>query len=622
MTTNDERAPRDGRGGLPDAEFAPPELRERIARAQDDEPEPSRPDRRSGGQRRVAWAGARARNALRRPVRLGVVAGVVFAAALLTLILVPRQAQQAFARLAPRPDEWRDTAAVLAEVERRAAEHEAARRTFLAARAAATTPVPAPAPPPFVPSPEQIARRDSLTAALGALQRGLARVERSPLPASYRALGELPELAAEPRVVALLDSLAAVEREREEFAALGGVDPVYVALTTRLNAIGRAIQEVAAARAAAATAGLEELRPPPPPPTPAVVARPDVDTLGPLNRVVAAEQALLAARQRLEGDRSLNEALAARARSAQQAANFVAPPGAILAAAIVLALVAGYTAALVAELRDPLVADAAEVERETGRRALAVVRPSEPMPERTRRRADERTPDLIDPSDDAYHLLYLHISPTGAALPVVTVTGLEPAVVAAVAANLAAAAAQDARTPLLVDADLEAGLVAGALRVRPAPGVNELLRGEAAWSEVVASAMFGRERTVDVVPAGMPTLEGRRPEPDDAFRRDLLRVSRRYDLTVVAAPLEHAARGARSVLPAPDVVLCVRAAVTRLRDVRIAVDSLQGAGLRVQGVVIWDDALPSLTPMSAAEWRARVRVETARRDAAREAAVT
>ena len=593
----------------PISDFAPPALREQHAGAPDETP-PARPERRGRGQRRVAWASGRARNVLRHPTRLGIVAGIVFTVALITLLLVPQQAQRAFARLAPRPDEWRDTVAILTTLERARAEHAVSRQAFLAAREAATAPPPAPPAPVVVLTPEQLRRRDSLVAAGDALQRGLARVERSPLPASYRALGELPELAGQPRVAALLDSLSAVEREREEFAALGGVDPVYVALTTRLNAIGRAIQDVATQQVAAAAAEVEALRPAAPPP-PRIVERPQVDTLGPLQRVVTAEETVRQAEERLDDARRVNAALAARATEARRAVDFVAPPLAVFTAAAVLALVAGYLVVLVGELRTPRVSDELEIERETGRRVLAVVRPGEPTPERGRRRADERSPDVLEPAADAYRLLYLHISPTGASLPMITVTGDEPEVVATVAANLAAAAAEDARSTLLLDADLATGLVASALQVRPAPGVSELLRGETGWADVVTSAMFGRERVVDVVPAGRPIARAREPVPDDAFRRDLLRLARRYDLTVVAAPVVHAARGAHSVLPAPDVVLCVRAAATRLHDLRTAVDALQRAGLRLQGIVLWDDDLPAIEPYAPAEWRARARVGTA-----------
>jgi hypothetical protein len=111
---------------------------------------------------------------------------------------------------------------------------------------------------------------------------------------------------------------------------------------------------------------------------------------------------------------------------------------------------------------------------------------------------------------------------------------------------------------------------------------------------VCSSDLFGRERVVDIVPAGRALPHGRQPEPDDAFRLELHRLARRYDLTVMTAPLAHACRGATSILPAPDVILCARAAATPVRHLRSAVAALQGAGLRVQGVVLWDEALPEI----------------------------
>lgn len=560
-------------------------------------------DRRGRGARRVAWAGARARNALRRHAQLGVVAAVVFAATLITLILVPQQAQRAFAALQPRPEEWQDTTRILQQVDRARDELTAARGVLASARAAATAPPPAPLRPVATLTAEQIRFRDSLEAEAEQLRRGLQRLERAPLPATYRALGELPEVAVVPRTRLLLDSLAAVEREREEFAALGGVDPIVVALATRATAIGREIQAIAEGRLAGTLRELEALAAPPPPPPAA--PRPEVDTLGPLTRVVDAEARLAATEEALTAAREANERLAARAERAREGANFIAPPLAVLAAAAILALAVGYAAALLAELRRPRVADGEEIERETRVRTLAVVRAGGSTPERARRRADVRTPDLLDPLAEPYRMLNLQLSPTGAALPIVTVTGDEPAIVATVAANLAASTAEDARSVLLIDADLATGAIASIVRSRPVPGISELLRGEAGWSDTLSSALFGRERTVDVIPAGTPVPRLREPVPSDAFRMDLHRLARRYDLTVLATSLAHACRGSQSILPAPDVVLCVQSNATSLVDLRGSVAALHGAGLRVQGVVLWDMPVPTVRPFSVEEWEER-----------------
>ena len=87
-------------------------------------------------------------------------------------------------------------------------------------------------------------QRDSLDARVGAIQQALTRAEQAPLPSSYKALAELPELRGDPRVHSLVDSLSEIEREREGFGAVGGVDPIFVALTSRANEIGRAIQSI------------------------------------------------------------------------------------------------------------------------------------------------------------------------------------------------------------------------------------------------------------------------------------------------------------------------------------------------------------------------------------------
>ena len=94
--------------------------------------------------------------------------------------------------------------------------------------------------------------RDSLAAQVAQLGRLLARAENAPLLGSYRALAEAPAMRGDASVNQLLDSLVEIERERESYNAVGGVDPVFVALTARANELGRAIEAVAIARRAGA----------------------------------------------------------------------------------------------------------------------------------------------------------------------------------------------------------------------------------------------------------------------------------------------------------------------------------------------------------------------------------
>ena len=110
-------------------------------------------------------------------------------------------------------------------------------------------------------TPGQASRRDSLAARIALYDALLARAQEAPLPETYRAIGESPLVRREPRVGQLLDSLAAIEREREAIGGAVGVDPVFVELTTRANAIGRQIAAIADARRGDAQRELTAIQP-------------------------------------------------------------------------------------------------------------------------------------------------------------------------------------------------------------------------------------------------------------------------------------------------------------------------------------------------------------------------
>ena len=227
---------------------------------------------------RAAWVAARTRNTLRHPVRLAAICGTVFTAALVLLVLAPRDARRASRQIEPLSTHWRDTISLLRTVDTATRKLAAAESTLSARRVLTSRPAYVP-PSDTLPAAAR-AKRDSLTVASGELARLLERVENSPLPQSYRVLGESRPLSNDPRVRAMLDSLADVEREREDFGAGGGVDPIFVALTARATAIGRSIQAIAETRQSSIRDSLALLRP-------QVITAPvvlAVDTLGPLQR--------------------------------------------------------------------------------------------------------------------------------------------------------------------------------------------------------------------------------------------------------------------------------------------------------------------------------------------------
>jgi Mrp family chromosome partitioning ATPase len=543
--------------------------------------------RMSGGPAYL-WMAARARNALRRVLVFGIVGGVVFIAALIAFVVVPRNASRKALAVASRIEARADSTPAVAARNRYLAEVTTTDSALNAARLAAM-PVVTPVIDTFPPAVR--AQRDSLNAELGTLNRLIERAENAPLPTSYRALAASPAVAADPRVRVLLDSLADIERERNEFGAVGGVDPVYLSLTSRATAIGRAIQGIADVKRGEVRGKLALIRP-----VPAPVIRPKitVDTIALLARNSTAQQNYAAAVKQLEQINQRNARIERESARARDLANVGAPPWAMLAAAVILALAVGFAASFGTELKRPHIADLREAEQVSGTRVLTVVKPPEVVVERSRRQADVEAPPLIDVVSESYRTLYLHIASVEASVPIVTITGDDPGIIATVASNLAASAAYEARSTLLVDVDPTTCSVASVLRIRPDPGLSGIITGNATWPEAIVPTTIGRDRPLDVLPSGTRRVGPPAPDVVEEIRRELARMQRRYDFIIITAPTSYVQRGATSIIPAPDVILCARIAHTTVGGLKNAVDRLRGADMRIHGLVLWDAEMPQL----------------------------
>jgi hypothetical protein len=556
------------------------------------------PKRRSHSRRlifgapRAAWISARARNAARRPVFIGAVSVGAFVTTLVALIVVPQQARRAAERVAPDPSERVDTVPVLREHERAEAQFRLADSALVAARAASSRLAQSTAEQAL--PADVIARRDSLTSTLLALDPLIRRAASVPLPSSYRALAASPALRDDPRVEMLLDSLAAVEQERELFGAQGGADPVFVALTSRLNEFGRGIQAIAEERRNIARRELRLLAPPAPPPTPALVAT--ADTAPRIAARAAALAALDSARRELADARRRASTYAQREAQAQELTHFSAPPLAMLAAALVVGAALGFGAGFIDELRRPHLADGDEAQRVTGLRVLGSITSQRPIEERGRRITDRLAPPYIDPGNDGHQLVYLSVAAAAPNLLILAVAGDDPAVAAVVASNFAAISGDEARTTLLIDADVATRGVAGALRIRPEPGVADIVDRRTGWPEATATVTIGRSSTFDVVPSGVAA-----PLPDYGelaalLRTDVARLSRRYDTIVTVLSNEQAVGGLPAELPTAKLVYCVRTGETRISDLRKTIEALRLAGVQPLGLVIWGTDSPVLAP--------------------------
>jgi Mrp family chromosome partitioning ATPase len=442
-------------------------------------------------------------------------------------------------------------------------------------------------------------RRDSLNADIAQLGRLLARAENAPLLGAYRALAEASAMRGNAQARQLLDSLVAIEREREGYNAVGGVDPVFVSLTSRANELGRAIEALAEARRNELRREIASLAPPAPTPAIDVAAHPLPDTLALLRAQQTARAAAAGVASRLARERTELAQLDAREERARELSNLGASPTTMLAAALIFGAVIGFGVALVGEVRHPRIADAYEAERATGVRVLGVISPLPPSPERGRRSADRAAPPYIDPGADGHQLIYLHVATAGANVIMLTVTGDNPAVSAVVAVNFVAIAADEARSALLVDTDAPASTVSAALRLRASEGLNGLVRQQLSWPEAIRSSKIGRESSIDVVTSGPEALP--LPELSALLQRDATRLARRYDAIVLVSSVEQVLQGLPTALPISDVVYCARAGHTSIAQLKRALEQIEDAGGRIRGIVLWNAPEPVLAEVRPAE---------------------
>jgi len=226
---------------------------------------------------------------------------------------------------------------------------------------------------------------DSMRVAAAALTARLERAQNAPLSTSWRALAADPMLQQDSRVRALTDSLAAAERTRNEYDAVGGVDPLYLELSSRVTAYGRAIERIATQRIAlllgtSSAAGAAAVAAPAGPSAAALERQFVADSM---RYVTASARRALAARAADSVTGNLvarrTEAVqrdAARAR-AQQRVDALAPPLAMLMASASVAVGASLLLALLLEVRAPRVADEREVVTQARLPLLLSVRASD-----------------------------------------------------------------------------------------------------------------------------------------------------------------------------------------------------------------------------------------------------
>jgi hypothetical protein len=438
-------------------------------------------------------------------------------------------------------------------------------------------------------SPALIARHDSLTNTLNELSSLIGKVETIPLPSSYRSLAASPALFSNERVKALLDSLAEVERERDVFAGAGGADPMFIALTSRATDIGRAIEAIAAERRDSLRASINRIATPTRQAAQARAATPD--TMPWVAERDSARSAVSTANADIENARAALELHRQEVERAQEISAISASPFAMIVAAAVFGIAFGFGASLIGELRRPTVADGPEIERATGARVMASVVPASASAEYDRRKADRLAPGYLDPKSDAYQLAYLHVEQSAASPDVVAVLGDDADICSIVTMNIAAIAAEDARSVLVIDAAGRGEAIRSLLPFSPSGDLSDLIGGIGSWVDATAHVSVGRDRTIDVVTGVRSAAPGALME---LIQRERGNLGRHYDSVFVIGGLDLVPVIAEHAF-VEGTVLTATAARTRLSHLVEATSMLREKARQVFGVVLWDAPPPRLT---------------------------
>lgn len=605
------------------------------------------------GPRRTAWMAARARNAARRGGLVAAIGLLAVMVTVLVLVLVPREVNRSVrARLAELPPPA-DTVPLLANLTgamdrlRNAEANLQSLRVAYAdrvAHATANTNAPTEPSPPPVTAAGQIAEQSD---ARRELLLRVARARSAPLVENFRAVGDADFLRNDAPVRLLLDSLNEVNRDRDAYAALGGPDARYAAMTARLATLGQrllllaeqrlaAAQDQGAGRTAATVSSTslpDSLRPVTDTALLAQAAPFSADStidLAAREALDSAKAKLQASELLLQSARALNDSVSRERKRVQAGAPAQVPPIAMLIAALVVGVAVGYGVAFYREVKHPRVADAAEAERVTDSRVIVHSRPTRAdITMRHRRQSDEAVAPVIDTASESYPLLHVTLTGFGDTSRRVEVVSQDLALGATVAINLAAAAVHDSRSTLLVDPtgahSAVQRLLAGAKPKRrgdhaarngtapKGPPPNGTARqgagphgaarqgaapqgaapqGAAPQNARVGDGASGLRANVQQHRVGrnlfIDTVSlpapGRLPD-------DLLLLANEHDFSVV---VRTDATGSDGADPAstPDVILCARAGATSLQWLSSEVEKLRLRNQRLRAVLLWSAPAP------------------------------
>jgi tyrosine-protein kinase Etk/Wzc len=262
-------------------------------------------------------------------------------------------------------------------------------------------------------------------------------------------------------------------------------------------------------------------------------------------------------------------------------------PNRLLISAVSLAvgLFAGLLVALVRNMLDGGIADADDIERQTGMTVYSTI------PFSGQQEALQSNGELLamqSPGDPAIETLRgfrtaLQFALSGSNNRTVVITGPAPGVGKSfISSNFAAIAAAGHRI-VLIDADLRRGELHHAFDIKGGPGLTELLMG-APLDQVVRRQVTPG---LDFIPTGTKPPNAADILLSPAMDTLLDQLKSRYDLVLIDTPPVLAASDAGILAAkASAVFLVARAESTTINELIASQKSIQQAGARIKGVLL------------------------------------
>ncbi|MBM3906892.1 MAG: hypothetical protein FJ363_02315 [Gemmatimonadetes bacterium] len=415
--------------------------------------------------------------------------------------------------------------------------------------------------------------RDSLLTDLKALDAALDRAAKSPLDASYRALAKTAALRSLGAVSVLVDTLNLLDEVRRTLDPVAAPQREFAQLSERTTAIGASLQAIGQARRAALTRRLTGLGQAAGTPADADSARRRTERDSVRAAAAQVDSLLLAARQW-----HLDQTAAASAASDRRGPSVVALIPVLGALLLAGALV--YTFTLALEAHRPTIAHAREAERVTGLPVLATIRTTQ-IPREGRARLQSAG------GTDPFRMVYLSLTVGEPRVRTVCVTGENPQLVAATAGQLAASAAADERSTLVVDITSGGFTAAQHFGWKDEPGFSEAIAGVRLWREVATPIGASEGRDIDLVAAGASRTDTAEAIAVETNRREFLNFLGEHDFTVLVAATSAAAQLASQLAGAPHTVLVIEAARTRIDRLQARSIDHSTANVNLAGLLVF-----------------------------------